>query len=178
MVHQKPRILVVGSFVMDVIATTEQVPGPGQTVYGKSFHTAPGGKGANQALQCARLGAEVTMVGCVGDDLFGRQLLEPLQNAGVDTGHVIVRSDCHSGVGHVTLAVSGHTAQNRIIVIPGANLTLKASEVSWLREQIAEYDLVLLQLEIPLEVNLAVARFAREAGVPAILNPAPAGGAG
>ena len=127
MVHQKPRILVVGSFVMDVIATTEQVPGPGQTVYGKSFHTAPGGKGANQALQCARLGAEVTMVGCVGDDLFGRQLLEPLQNAGVDTGHVIVRSDCHSGVGHVTLAVSGHTAQNRIIVIPGANLTLKAS---------------------------------------------------
>ena len=75
MVHQKPRILVVGSFVMDVIATTEQVPGPGQTVYGKSFHTAPGGKGANQALQCARLGAEVTMVGCVGDDLFGRQLL-------------------------------------------------------------------------------------------------------
>ena len=174
MVHQKPRILVVGSFVMDVIATTEQVPGPGQTVYGKSFHTAPGGKGANQALQCARLGAEVTMVGCVGDDLFGRQLLEPLQNAGVDTSHVIVRSDCHSGVGHVTLAVSGHTAQNRIIVIPGANLTLKASEVSWLREQIAEYDLVLLQLEIPLEVNLAVARFAREAGVPAILNPAPA----
>ncbi len=174
MVHQKPRILVVGSFVMDVIATTEQIPGPGQTVYGKSFHTAPGGKGANQALQCARLGAEVTMVGCVGDDLFGRQLLEPLQNAGVDTGHVIVRSDCHSGVGHVTLAVSGHTAQNRIIVIPGANLTLKASEVSWLREQIAEYDLVLLQLEIPLEVNLAVARFAREAGVPAILNPAPA----
>ena len=159
MVHQKPRILVVGSFVMDVIATTEQVPGPGQTVYGKSFHTAPGGKGANQALQCARLGAEVTMVGCVGDDLFGRQLLEPLQNAGVDTSHVIVRSDCHSGVGHVTLAVSGHTAQNRIIVIPGANLT---------------YDLVLLQLEIPLEVNLAVAQFAREAGVPAILNPAPA----
>lgn len=174
MVHQKPRILVVGSFVMDVIATTEQIPGPGQTVYGKSFHTAPGGKGANQALQCARLGAEVTMVGCVGDDLFGRQLLEPLQNAGVDTSHVIVRSDCHSGVGHVTLAVSGHTAQNRIIVIPGANLTLKASEVSWLREQIAEYDLVLLQLEIPLEVNLAVARFAGEAGVPVILNPAPA----
>ena len=114
------------------------------------------------------------MVGCVGDDLFGRQLLEPLQNAGVDTSHVIVRSDCHSGVGHVTLAVSGHTAQNRIIVIPGANLTLKASEVSWLREQIAEYDLVLLQLEIPLEVNLAVAQFAREAGVPVILNPAPA----
>ena len=75
MLHRKPRILVVGSFVMDVIATTEQIPGAGQTVYGKSFHMAPGGKGANQALQCARLGAEVTMVGCVGDDLFGQQLL-------------------------------------------------------------------------------------------------------
>ena len=72
MLHRKPRILVVGSFVMDVIATTERVPASGQTVYGKSFHTAPGGKGANQALQCARLGAEVTMMGSVGDDLFGQ----------------------------------------------------------------------------------------------------------
>ena len=64
--HRKPRILVVGSFVMDVIATTEKIPRSAQTVYGKSFHMAPGGKGANQALQCARLGADVTMMGCVG----------------------------------------------------------------------------------------------------------------
>ena len=121
MLHRKPRILVVGSFVMDVIATTEQIPGAGQTVYGKSFHMAPGGKGANQALQCARLGAEVTMVGCVGDDLFGQQLLEPLREAGMDVSHVVVRKGIHSGVGHVVLEVTEHSAQNRIVVIPGAN---------------------------------------------------------
>ena len=78
----KPRILVVGSFVMDVIATTERVPHSAQTVYGKAFHMAPGGKGANQALQCARLGADVTMVGCVGNDLFGHELLETPRKAG------------------------------------------------------------------------------------------------
>ena len=103
MLHRKPRILVVGSFVMDVIAATEKIPGSGQTVYGKSFHMAPGGKGANQALQCARLGADVTMMGAVGDDLFGQQLLEPLQAAGMDTSHVAVHSGIHSGVGRVRL---------------------------------------------------------------------------
>lgn len=170
----KPNILVVGSFVMDVIATTERVPNAGQTVYGKSFHTAPGGKGANQALQCARLGARVTMVGCVGDDLFGQQLLEIPKAAGVDLSHVIVRPGVTSGVGHVTLEVTEHTAQNRIVVIPGANRTLTVEEVSWIQSRIKEYDMVLLQLEVPLEVNRAVARWAKEAGVPVMLNPAPA----
>ena len=172
--QRKPRILVVGSFVMDVIATTERVPAAGQTVYGKSFHTAPGGKGANQALQCARLGAQVTMMGCVGDDLFGRQLLDPPRAAGVDVSRVVVRSGISSGVGHVTLEVTEHTAQNRIVVIPGANQTLTVEEVSWLKAEMPSFDMVLLQLEIPIEVNLAVAGWAREAGVPVMLNPAPA----
>ena len=172
--QKKPRILVVGSFVMDVIATTGQVPGPGQTVYGKSFHTAPGGKGANQALQCARLGAHVTMAGCVGDDLFGQELLAVPREAGVDVSPVIVRPGVTSGVGHIVLEVTEHTAQNRIVVIPGANMTLTVEEVSWLRDAISNYDMVILQLEIPLEVNLAVAGWARAAGVPVILNPAPA----
>lgn len=174
MLHRKPRILVVGSFVMDVIAATEKIPGSGQTVYGKSFHMAPGGKGANQALQCARLGADVTMMGAVGDDLFGQQLLEPLQAAGMDTSHVAVHSGIHSGVGHVTLEVTEHTAQNRIVVIPGANRTLTVDEVRWIQDAVSGYDLVLLQLEVPIEVNRAVARWARAAGVPVILNPAPA----
>ena len=174
MLHRKPRILVVGSFVMDVIATTEQIPGAGQTVYGKSFHMAPGGKGANQALQCARLGAEVTMVGCVGDDLFGQQLLEPLREAGMDVSHVVVRKGIHSGVGHVVLEVTEHSAQNRIVVIPGANRTLTVEEVAWIQQAVSGFDMVLLQLEVPIEVNRAVARWAREAGVPVILNPAPA----
>ena len=172
--QRKPRILVVGSFVMDVIATTERVPNSGQTVYGKAFHMAPGGKGANQALQCARLGAEVTMMGCVGDDLFGQKLLETPRAAGVDVSHVLIRQGVTSGVGHVTLEVTEHTAQNRIVVIPGANRTLTVDEVSWIQDDISTYDMVLLQLEVPLEVNRAVARWAKEAGVPVMLNPAPA----
>ena len=172
--HRKPRILVVGSFVMDVIATTEKVLRSAQTVYGKSFHMAPGGKGANQALQCARLGAQVTMMGCVGDDLFGEKLIEPLKSAGVDVSHVLVRPGVSSGVGHVTLEVTEHSAQNRIIVIPGANRTLTVDEVAWIQDEIGTYDMVLLQLEVPLEVNRTVARWAKEAGVPVMLNPAPA----
>ena len=172
--HRKPRILVVGSFVMDVIATTEKVPRSAQTVYGKSFHMAPGGKGANQALQCARLGAQVTMMGCVGDDLFGEKLIEPLKSAGVDVSHVLVRPGVSSGVGHVTLEVTEHSAQNRIIVIPGANRTLTVDEVAWIQDEIGTCDMVLLQLEVPLEVNRTVARWAKEAGVPVMLNPAPA----
>ena len=172
--QRKPRIFVVGSFVMDVIATTERVPPSGQTVYGKEFHMAPGGKGANQALQCARLGADVTMMGCVGDDLFGEMLLETPRAAGVDISRVVVHKGVTSGVGHVTLEVTEHTAQNRIVVIPGANRTLTVDEVAWVKEEIGTYDMVLLQLEVPLEVNRAVARWAKEAGVPVMLNPAPA----
>jgi len=172
--QRKPRILVLGSFVMDVIATTERVPSSGQTVYGKSFHLAPGGKGANQALQCARLGAEVTMMGCVGDDIFKEMLLEPLRTAGVDVSHVITRAGVSSGVGHITLEVTEHTAQNRIVVLPGANQTLSVEEIAWLEQEISSYDLMLLQLEVPLEVNRMAARWAKKAGVPVILNPAPA----
>lgn len=172
--HRKPRILVVGSFVMDVIATTERVPSSGQTVYGKSFHMAPGGKGANQALQCARLGADVTMMGCVGDDLFGQRLLETPREAGVDVSHVVVRPGISSGVGHVTLEVTDHTAQNRIVVIRGANAALTLEDVAWIRNEIHTYDMVLLQLEVPLEVNRVVAGWAHAAGIPVMLNPAPA----
>ena len=172
--QRKPRIFVVGSFVMDVIATTERIPPSGQTVYGKEFHMAPGGKGANQALQCARLGADVTMMGCVGDDLFGEMLLETPRAAGGDISRVVVHKGVTSGVGHVTLEVTEHTAQNRIVVIPGANRTLTVDEVAWVKDEISTYDMVLLQLEVPLEVNLAVARWAKEAGVPVMLNPAPA----
>jgi len=172
--QRKPRILVVGSLVMDIIAATERVPQSAQTVYGKSFHLAPGGKGANQALQCARLGAEVTMMGCVGDDLFHEILLAPLREARVNTDHIVVHAGEHCGVGHVTLEVTEHSAQNRIVVIPGANRTLTTEEVAWIEPVIGTYDMVLLQLEIPIEVNKTVARWAKAAGVPVMLNPAPA----
>lgn len=174
MMLRRPKILVVGSFVMDLIASTHRVPKPGETVVGDSFHTAPGGKGANQAVQCARLGAEVTMAGRVGGDMFGRLMLDTAREAGVDVAHVAVDETVSSGIGHVLLEVRGQTAQNRITLIPGANLTMTAEQVEWLEKEIGSFDLVMLQLEIPMEVNVAVARWARAAGVPVMLNPAPA----
>lgn len=92
----------------------------------------------------------------------------------MDVSHVLVRPGISSGVGHITLEVTEHSAQNRIIVIPGANRTLTVDEVSWIQDEISTYDMVLLQLEVPTEVNRAVARWASEAGVPVMLNPAPA----
>ena len=172
--NRKPRILVAGSFVMDLIATTERVPQSGQTVVGKEFHTAPGGKGANQAVQCARLGAEVSMIGCVGGDPFGQQMLDTARDAGVNLEHVRVDESTCSGIGHILLEVSPSGTQNRITVIPGANMSLKPEDVAWLETRISEYDMVMLQMEIPAEVNLLIARWAYANGVPVMLNPAPA----
>lgn len=171
---KKPRILVVGSFMMDLIASTRRAPNSGETVVGMKFTTAPGGKGANQAVQCARLGAEVTMVGKVGDDAFGRIMTETAAAAGVDVSHVLVDPQEASGVGHITLEVSEHGAQNRITVCPGANFTLTVEEVSWLKEEIGRYDLVMMQFELPMEVIETVAQWAHDAGVIVMINPAPA----
>lgn len=172
--NRKPKILVAGSFVMDLIASTERAPKSGQTVVGKSFRTAPGGKGANQAVQCARLGAEVTMIGCVGNDIFGQEMLKAAGESGVKLDHVIINPTVSSGIGHVLLEVSEHGAQNRITVIPGANKSLVPADIDWLKGRIREYDMVMLQMEIPLEINLLIAHWAQEAGIPIMLNPAPA----
>lgn len=171
---RKPNILVVGSFVMDVIATTNLVPGRGEAVYGLSFSTACGGKGVNQATQCACLGANVTIVGCVGDDAFGAELLQAVQEKHINTDHVRTVPGVTTGVGHITLEISDSGTQNRIVVIPGANLSVTLEDVAWLEQGISQFDAVLLQLEIPREVNLAVARWAHQAGVTVLLNPAPA----
>lgn len=171
---EKPKILVAGSFVMDLIASTRRAPHAGQTVKGESFHMAPGGKGANQAVQCARLGADVTMAGCVGGDIFAQKLLDATRESGVDISRVKIDPAVCSGIGHVLLEVTETSAQNRITVIPGANLSLKVEDVEWLKDAVGSYSMVLLQMEIPLEVNLQIAHWARDAGVPVMLNPAPA----
>ncbi len=171
---KKPRILVVGSFMMDLIASTPRAPGAGETVIGTNFQTAPGGKGANQAVQCARLGARVTMVGRVGNDSFGQIMTQTVQAAGADVSHVTVDPNVSSGVGHILLEVTGSTAQNRITVVPGANFTLKAEDIAWLKEGIRDYDLLMMQFELPMEVIETVASYAHSAGVPLMLNPAPA----
>ncbi|MCI2058647.1 MAG: ribokinase [Oscillibacter sp.] len=172
---KKPTILVAGSFVMDLIATASRAPGAGQTVIGRAFHMAPGGKGINQAVQCARLGADVTMVGCVGGDLFGQRMLDTARDARVNVEHVLVDPQTSSGVGHVLLEVTENSAQNRITVIPGANRSLKPADIAWLQTEIRRYDMVMLQMEIPTEVNRQIALWAKAAGVPVMLNPAPAG---
>lgn len=172
--NKKPRILVVGSFVMDQIATTEIVPREGQTVLGKAFHKAPGGKGANQAVQAARLGADVTMVGKLGGDANGEEMLRVCKEAGIHVEHVLYDDTLASGCAVITLHERpGETTQNRIIVIPGTNMAITIEDVAFLETEVKNYDMVILQHEIPMIINQAVAKYAYDAGVPVMLNPAP-----
>lgn len=172
--RKKPKILVVGSFNMDVIASTERVPRSGETVIGKQFQTAPGGKGLNQAVACARLGAEVTMVGRVGDDAFGKTLLSVAEAAGVDCSHVSVDPNEATGVAVILLETAGGSTQNRITVCPGANYTLTVESLGWLKDEIGRYDMLIVQFELPMPVVETVVRWARDAEVAVMVNPAPA----
>lgn len=171
---KRPKILVVGSLMMDLIASTTCAPKAGETVIGLKFQTAPGGKGANQAVQAARLGADVTMVGRVGKDPFGNKLIEAVSAAGVDISHISVDPNESSGVAQITLEVTEHGAENRITVCPGSNFTLTADHLSFLKEEIRAYDLVMMQFELPMDVIETVAQWAHDAGVSVMINPAPA----
>lgn len=170
----RPKILVVGSFVKDLIVSAPRFPEQGETVLGYGFQMATGGKGANQAVQAARLGAEVTMVGKVGDDDFGKELVKACTESGIDCSKVMVDEKNPSSVGNVQLQVGADGAtQNRIIVVPGANMTITPQEIAFLEREIEQFDMVLLQLEIPMEVNALVVEYANRKGVPVMLNTAP-----
>lgn len=170
----RPNILVVGSLVMDQIATTDVVPCEGQTVLGKTFHKAPGGKGANQAVQAARLGAKVTMVGKLGRDANGEEMVRTCEEAGVNTTHILYDDNASTGCALIILQEKpDEGTQNRILVIPGTNMLITEEDVSFLKEKISEYDMVILQNEIPVQINLIVAKYAYEIGVPVMLNSAP-----
>ena len=169
----KPKILVVGSLVMDLIVTTERFCNAGETVIGNRFATAPGGKGANQAVQAARLGADVTMVGKVGNDDFGKNLINSAKKNGVNTDRIFITEDAPTAVGNVQIRKNKNGTENRIIVVPGANFKLTVKDVAFLKEEIGNYDMVILQHEIPQSVNIAVANYAKAKGVPVMLNPAP-----
>ena len=171
---KQSRILVVGSFVMDLIVTTPKFPAAGETVLGTGFQTAPGGKGANQAIQAAKLGADVTMVGKLGLDAFGEALLGSMRDAGVHVEHVARTADHPSAIGNIQIeSVPGKQSMNRIIVVSGANMQITDADIDFLRQEIGSFDMVLLQFEIPMHINETVARLAYEAGVPVMLNPAP-----
>lgn len=172
--NKKPKILVVGSFIMDLVATADRVPDMGETVIGSLFRTAPGGKGANQAVQAARLGIETHMAGCVGDDMYGQVMLQALNSSGVDIRHVKISHEHPSGVGHIRIQTGGGCVQNSIIVVPGANYDLKPADLEWLKEDIGSYDMVIMQLELEMPTIEFVAKVAKEAGVPVMLNTAPA----
>ena len=171
---KRPKILIAGSFNMDLTASCTRAPQAGETVIGKKFRTAPGGKGFNQAVQCARLGADVTMVGKVGEDDFGRALLEAAKGEGIDISHVLTDPDEATGIASITLEETDEGTQNRIVVCPGANFTISAQEIGWLREAVGNYDMVIMQFELPMEIVETIAEWAHETGVPVMVNPAPA----
>jgi ribokinase len=163
-------IVVFGSINMDLVARVPRLPTPGETLRGTAFSSVPGGKGANQAVACARLGAPVVMVGRVGEDVFGDTLREGLKTSGVDTSCVI-SSPGPSGV--AVIAVDAH-AENSIVIIPGANGQIGAGDLERLDVALSGADSLLLQLEIPLEAVTAAARRACARGVRVLLDPAPA----
>lgn len=171
---KRPNILVVGSFVMDQIVTTDVFPRQGQTILAKTFRKAPGGKGANQAVQMARLGAHVTMCGKLGHDSIGQEMLATCKEAGISTEYVCFDDFTASGCSVIILEEKPDAStENRILVIPGANMTLCAEDVAFLKDSIENYDLVVLQLEIPMEINILVAQYAHSKGIPVMLNSAP-----
>ena len=165
------RVTVVGSLNMDLVARAPRIPQPGETIIGGDFHTVPGGKGANQAVAAARLGAQVSMVGRVGRDAFADLLLNNLAAAGVD--HTFVTQDPEAATG-VALIVVDDAGQNSIVVASGANMRLSPADVDGADAAIAAADALLLQLESPLETVTRAAEVAHAHGVKVILNPAPA----
>lgn len=163
------KITVVGSINMDLVTSVNRAPAIGETVLGEAFHTIPGGKGANQAAAAARLGADTTLIGCVGDDSFGLELLEHLKNQGVNTQFVETIKDSPTGIASITLA----NGDNQIIVVPGANSKVTPEFVAKNEDVIANSNILLLQLEIPLSSVEKSVELANKHGVKVILNPAP-----
>lgn len=163
-------IVIVGSLNMDFVVSVARLPERGETVGGSDFQTLPGGKGANQACAVARLGGRAVMVGCIGRDVYGEQLLSSLRAAGVETSAVKVTSEVATGAAFIAVEQSG---QNQIIVAAGANACLLPDEA---RRAVAASGarFLLLQLETPLETVEAAAREAKARGMTVILDPAPA----
>jgi ribokinase len=169
--NHRARVVVVGSLVFDCVAQAERLPRKGETILGRAFGMFSGGKGANQAVQAGRLGAEVFMIGRVGDDSRAEHVLKSLQESNVDTRYV--KKDPSVGTGACCIFVDA-AGDNSIIIVPQANLACSPEDVEAARETIASADILLCQLEIAMPTVAHALRVAAELGVPAILNPAPA----
>ena len=170
--NKRPRIGVIGSTNMDLTTTVERMPVWGETVLARHFETSFGGKGANQAVAAARLGADVVMVTNLGDDGLGVSALKNFESLGIDTKHV--RRIANQSTGTATILVDAASGDNAILIVAGANGDLSAADVEAASEDLKRCDLILLQLEIKLETAYAAIRFGRKHGVKTVLNPAPA----
>lgn len=164
-----PDILVVGSLNADLVVQVPRFPQPGETISGSDLQIIPGGKGANQAVAAARQGTTVSMLGRVGDDSFGPELIHNLKQNNVDTSHV--QTDSGSATGTAIIVVDSN-GQNNIVLSPGGNGQVHLADVADV--SFSDYKLLLLQLEIPIEVVTSAAQRARESGSRVLLNPAPA----
>ena len=164
-------ITVVGSLNIDLVVQAPRMPVPGETIVGHGFHIVPGGKGANQAVAAARLGAQVTMVGRGGNDGFGQMQRQAMEALGIDTDFLITDEEAPTGTAVIIVDAQG---QNSIVVVSGANRRLTPADVEAARQAIGASDALLLQLESPIPTVQRAAEVARDRGVPVILNPAPA----
>jgi ribokinase len=167
----KPKIVVIGSSNTDMVIKVPHLPGAGETVLGGEFHVVNGGKGANQAIAAARAGGNVIFLASVGNDSFGKRSLEVLRQEGIDVSRIKIRKEEPSGVAMINVSDSG---ENSISVAPGANSSLLPEDIEEAGALIKDADIVLMQLEIPIETVYTSIRIAHENHVPVILNPAPA----
>lgn len=164
-------IVVIGSLNMDMVVRTNRSPDAGETLIGQAFALSPGGKGANQAVAAARLGAEVSMIGRVGKDTFGSEMLEIIRNEGIHIEHISVSEHEATGVASIVIEEDG---ENRIIVVPGANIELTVEDIQALEAVISQAKIIVLQLEMDLAMSEQAIAIAHRKGIPVILNPAPA----
>ena len=165
------RIAVIGSSNTDMVIKTSKLPIPGETILGGKFFMNPGGKGANQAVAAARLGGKVSFIAKTGDDVFGKQARQIFENENINTDYLVTDPGHPSGVALITVDAKG---ENCIVVAPGSNGYLSQGDIDLAREEILRSDIVLMQLEIPLETVVYAANLAFDAGKKVILNPAPA----
>lgn len=166
----EPNILVVGSINMDIAVRAPVMPVPGETVLGSDFKTSPGGKGGNQAVAAARLGANCRMIGRVGDDAFGQDLRAGFRAENIDTEHIIETKNTPSGV---AVIIVNHRGENSIVVASGANFAVTPDDLFSREDLFREADVVLLQLELPMPTVRASVDLARRHGAKIILDPAP-----
>jgi ribokinase len=162
--------IVFGSLNMDLVSRVPRLPQAGETILGTDFIVTPGGKGANQAVALAKLGVPTQMIGRVGDDDFGRSLVQSLSQLAIDTQHILIDPTTHSGVAVITVTATG---ENQIVGVFGANGCVDDRDVDRLRPLLVDANILLLQLEIPIAAVQAAAQVAQAAGVKVILDPAP-----